>query len=109
MRSGPSLVSIRTASGSASPSLAAKVSAACWLGLSPGPSATAIPPCAQELALSARVSLVTRTTGRPSDANRHAVHKPAIPVPTMTGRGEGMTKYTAGQRGGGAGQDGGNQ
>src|SRR5881394_3005896 len=62
------------------------VSAACWLGLSPGPSATAIPPCAQALALSARLSLVSRTTPYPSDASRQAVHRPAIPVPTMTGR-----------------------
>src|SRR5580765_5043242 len=81
---------MRTASGSARPSLAARVSAACWLGLSPGPSATAMPPCAQALALSASVSLVTRVAACPSEASRQAVQSPAIPVPTITGRGEGM-------------------
>jgi len=34
--------------------------------------------------------LVTTTALRPSDASRHAVHRPAIPVPTITGRGVGM-------------------
>src|SRR3954454_1957695 len=87
---------MRTASGSARPSLAARVSAACCPGLSPGPRATAMPPWAQELALSARLSLVTRTAGIPSEAIRHAVQRPAIPVPTITGRGVGMKeKYIA--------------
>src|SRR5678816_1753059 len=82
---------MRTASGSASPSLAARVSAACWLGLSPGPRATAMPPWAQALALSARVSLVTTTAATPSEASRQAVQRPAMPVPTIRGRGVVMT------------------
>src|SRR5437868_10898579 len=72
------------------------VSAACWLGLSPGPSATAMPPWDQALALSARVSLVTSTADCPSDASRQAVQRPAMPVPTITGRGGVMGGNIAG-------------
>src|SRR3954463_5173643 len=92
---------MRTASGAARPARRARVSAACCPGLSPGPKATAMPPWAQELALSARLSLVTRTAAILSEAIRHAVQRPAIPVPTITGRGFGMGEIYAGQRGGG--------
>src|SRR5690242_2357516 len=79
------------------------VSAACWLGLSPGPRATAMPPCAQALALSARVSLVTRIAACPSEASRQAVHRPAMPVPTITGRGGVMKEKYRGAGDGGEG------
>jgi hypothetical protein len=49
-----------------------------------------MPPWAQALALSARVSLVRTIARRPSEASLHAVQRPAMPVPTMTGRGEIM-------------------
>ena len=46
-----------------------------------------MPPWAQALALSASVSLVRSSAACPSAASRHAVQRPAMPVPTMTGRG----------------------
>ena len=59
MRSGPSVTRTRTASGSDSPSPASSVSCACSAGESPGPMATAIPPCAHAVALSASLPLVS--------------------------------------------------
>src|SRR5439155_10175769 len=65
---------------------AASVSAAWSAGLSPGPRAAAIPPCAHALALSATLRLVTSRLAHPSAARRQAVHRPARPEPTITGR-----------------------
>ena len=79
------MVRTRTASGSDRPRPAAIVSAACSAGLSPGESATAMPPCAQALALSDKAHLVRTTDPRPSTESRHAVHSPAIPAPTISG------------------------
>ncbi len=44
--SGPSLTRTRTAAGSQAPAPATRVSRSCWSGVSPGPSAAAIPPWA---------------------------------------------------------------
>jgi hypothetical protein len=53
-----------------------------------------MPPWAQELALSLNASFVSTIDGRPSAANLQAVHKPAIPVPTMSGRDSIYKEYT---------------
>ena len=86
---GPSLVRMRTASGSARPSLAARVSAACWLGLSPGPESDGNAPLGPRAGAVGERFLGEHYRAvalrRPASMR---VQRPAMPVPTMTGRGE---------------------
>ncbi len=84
--SGPSVTRTRTASTSQAPAPATSVSCSCCSGVSPGPSAAAIPPWAHCVDPAARTSLVT--TSRRSDGfaawMRSAAVSPAMPEPTTT-------------------------
>ena len=76
---GPRCTSTRTASRSQAPAPATRVSTSCCSGVSPGPSAAAMPPCAHWVEPAASTSLVTTRTlstwpreaqrgGQPGDA-----------------------------------------
>ena len=79
-RSGPSFTSTSTAFTSQSAAPAASVSRRCSSGLSPAPSAAAMPPCAHIVLESRSVRFVISSTG-PCAAHRHAVKSPATPLP----------------------------
>ena len=84
--SGPSVTRARTASTSQIPAPAVSVSRRCCSGESPGPSAAAMPPCAQRVEPSSSSDLVTSSTLAPGSAAcafRAAV-TPATPEPTTT-------------------------
>ncbi len=84
--SGPSVTRIRTASTSHAPAPATRVSRSCCSGVSPGPRAAAMPPCAHWVDPAASTSLVT--TSRWSEGSaawiRSAAVRPAMPEPTTT-------------------------
>ena len=84
--SGPSVTSARTASTSQAPAPATRVSRRCCSGVSPGPSAAAMPPWAHCVEPVPRTSLVT--TVRCSEGSaawmRSAAVSPAMPEPTTT-------------------------
>src|SRR5665811_681420 len=81
-RAGASSHSTRTVSGAHRPRPAARVSAACWAGESPGSSAAARPPWAWKLALSTSGLREIRQVRAPASAAQSAVHIPAAPPPT---------------------------
>ena len=82
--SGPSLTSTRTAAGLQAPAPATRVSCSCWSGLSPGPSAAAIPPWAHWVEPAESTSLVTTRTLPTWCRSRSATVRPAMPEPTTT-------------------------
>lgn len=82
--SGPSVTRVRTASSSQRPAPATRVSSRCCSGVSPSPSAAAMPPWAQRVEPSSRRALVTTTVSRPAAAQRSAAVSPATPDPTTT-------------------------
>lgn len=82
--SGPSVTRIRTASSSHRPTPATSVSSRCCSGVSPSPSAAAIPPWAQRVEPSSRLALVTTTVRSPAASQRRAAVRPATPEPTTT-------------------------
>src|SRR6185503_10202315 len=84
-RAGPSSTSTCTAAASQSAAPAARVSRRCSAGESPAPSAAAMPPCAYAVALSNSERFVNSSTSPCSDA-RHAVCRPATPLPTTRKR-----------------------
>ena len=82
--SGPSLTSTRTASGSQAPAPATRVSRWWSPGVSPGPRAAAMPPCAHCVDPAESTSLVTTRTLSTWCRSRRAAVRPAMPVPTTT-------------------------
>ena len=56
----------------------------CWSGVSPGPSAAAIPPCAHLVEPSSILAFVTSKTDKPCDLRFNAVVRPATPEPITT-------------------------
>src|SRR4051794_3122376 len=82
---GPSFTSTRTASTSHTPAPATRVSFRCCSGVSSGPSAAAMPPCAHCVEPDESRSLVTTSTDPTPDARtRRAAVRPAMPEPTTT-------------------------
>ena len=82
--SGPSVTSARTAAGSHAPAPATRVSTSCCSGVSPGPIAAAMPPCAHWVEPAESTSLVTTSTLSTCSRRRSAAVRPAIPEPTIT-------------------------
>src|SRR6202000_434190 len=83
MRAGASRASASATPSSTMPPPTAVVSAACDSGLSPSPTAAAMPPCAQALeAPWPSGAAQIRVTGR--GASFSAQNSPAMPPPTMT-------------------------
>ena len=82
--SGPSVTSTRTASRSQAPAPATSVSTSCCSGVSPGPSAAAMPPCAHCVEPAASTSLVTTRTEPTWWRSRSAAVRPAMPEPITT-------------------------
>src|SRR5262245_53334101 len=85
-RSGPSVTSTRTASGSQRPAPAAIVSDRCSSGESSGPTsrAAATPPWAYRVAECASSPLVSTRTDQPAREACTAPDKPAIPLPSTS-------------------------
>ena len=82
--SGPSVTRTRTASGSQAPAPATRVSRSCCSGVSPGPRAAAMPPCAHCVEPALSTSLVTTRILSTWPASRSAAVSPAMPEPMTT-------------------------
>ena len=82
--SGPSVTRTRTASRSQAPAPATRVSTSCCSGVSPGPSAAAMPPCAHCVEPASSTSLVTTSTLPTWPRSRRAAVSPAMPEPMTT-------------------------
>lgn len=92
--SGAAAVMARTTSGSHRPAPAARVSSAWSAGSSSGPTAAAMPPCAQPVDVPVLTAPALSTT-QGSGLSSIAAVSPASPAPMMTGQPASMTRVTS--------------